>query len=143
MPSPAKDCIDRHPRQPVHPGTAQELQQQCLCLVIAVLGRQQAMAGIQPVSQRHVPGLAGGRLRTLARPRTCIDSQDGQGQIERGTHRPAMVSPGIGFHLQSVVDMNRPDRPVETLAQCGHGMQQHGGIQSATVGHLPGRRQWL
>jgi hypothetical protein len=60
------------------------------------------------------------------------------GHAEAPTHGYAMICPGAGLRMQTVIDVNGADGPGVTLTQLAQGMEQGVGVDATAVGDLYG-----
>jgi hypothetical protein len=66
MPAARQGTAHRHRGEALDPGSAKELQQQCLRLILGVMRSQQAFARCEVQREGPIPGLARSSLQRLA-----------------------------------------------------------------------------
>ncbi|MNQ89542.1 hypothetical protein D3C85_1048530 [compost metagenome] len=115
----------RHGRQPLHTGAAQQAKQQGLRLIVAMLRRQQNLAGSEPRTKSRITGPPRGALDTGAR--LHLHMLHLQRHSQRIAQATASRRPAIGNRLQAVMNMNGGKRRQRlALRETGQQMQQHG-----------------
>ena len=123
----------RHGSESGRSAATQQRQQQGLGLIVAVLGREEPLAGAQTVGERRPAGAPRGGLGALAAPRRGIDMTDLEGHAESLAGLAAVLGPPVGRLAETMMDMERGER-WQAVAQLGEQVQQHAGIHAAAVG---------
>jgi hypothetical protein len=128
-----------HARQAGRAGTAQQLQQHGLGLVVEVMGGEQQLdaVGAAHLAQGRVAQLAGSRF-DAAFPLPDRDVTVVEGDAERGRSSGAVIAPAIGIRAQPMVDVEGEQRHTGRLGCPMRQMQQHHGIEAATEGDRDG-----
>ena len=126
-----------HGGEPGNTGTAQQLQQHGLKLVVLVVGGEQHLVRPQGLRQRRVACQARRRLgRGTARTR-YEDAAHFEGHTERSGAAPAMRTPARGVRPQLVVDVHRPHLQAPA-PQPRERRQERGRVRAATEGDTGG-----
>jgi len=132
----------RHGRETVGTAATQQLQQQCLRLIVLMMGGKQTVAVGHQCGDGAVAGMARRRLGTLSRLGPGIDTQQGEGDRQFMAHRRAMLRPGGGSGLQAMIHMHgMKGRQPAVVFQLRGSMQQDMGIATAAVGQPPPRHR--
>jgi hypothetical protein len=129
----------------VHPATAQQLQQQGLGLVIAMVGGKQHLPLTQCLPEGQVAGMTRRRLQALHALPFDLHPVQRKRHGEAFAKCTALFRPFGGMRGKTVVDMQGGNLCAQLAAQTSHEMQQHGGIEPAAEGDqvTTGRRQRL
>ncbi|MDD4881983.1 MAG: hypothetical protein PHX10_10450 [Gallionellaceae bacterium] len=123
-------ALTGHGGQAVHPGAAQQAEQQGFGLVVEMVGQDDVihrLVGIGPVA-----GGAGRRLQAGGLGHD-LDPADGQGNAEPAAGAAAVLGPGVGVDRETVMDVYGGQAVAEVLAQARQQVQQDGGVQSAGI----------
>ena len=120
-----------HRRQALDTGTAQRLQQQCLGLVVTVMGRQQHLFWTGRIGQCVIARHARRSLRALAGSVHRIDLAGGQQDAQALAFAAAVLRPGGRLCLQPMIDMNGRRGAQARTAYHHEKIQQDAGIEAA------------
>ena len=136
----ATGCVNERPNQP--PGTepvkyayasdsrrstaAHQVQEQCLRLVVEVVGTQQPVTLTDMVPKGRVPRLSGGRFQAASVARVYLNGLERELDLERLAQLPAMLAPCGGVPLESMVDVNGQQRFAVFTSRLRKRVGQHG-----------------
>ena len=144
MPAAAPRPAHRHGAQSLQSGTAQQLQQDGLGLVLRVVRRQQAFPDPEFASQSQIPCIARRLFDRRAVGRHDGHRDHGERHAEPPAQRLAGLTQADRRRLQRVVDMNGAQRQITKSRQprLRQRRQQARGIRTAADGHdQTGRRR--
>ena len=115
-------------------GAAQQLQQEGLGLIIAVMGRQQRGFDAEFGGESRVASIAGSGFRAVAGRRPGIDFHHPKRNRQLIANASTMIAPTGRSCLQVVIDMDCRQCSLRSKrAIGGQQMQQHMGIQATAV----------
>lgn len=139
QPTATEPAPGRHGSQSAHTGTAQQAEQQRFGLIVAMLGRQQHLAFFEAHFDGGVACLP--RRLLQAAPRLDLHAHHLERNPKRRANAPAVLRPGIRRGLQTVMNMDRPQRGKRFAPRkVGQELQQHRGVEPAGERHAPTRR---
>ena len=115
-----------HAAQPLRAGTAQQLEQHGLGLVVAVLGGQQAFVRLQRGGQGGVACVARGGFQAVTAAALNLHRQHVAGDAKFRAEPPAVRGPRRAVGMQAVVDVQCAQSARARRRQLCQRVQQRG-----------------
>ncbi len=131
--------------QAAHAGTTLEGQQQCLQLIVLMMGGEQPLPGPQAGGQPLIAGFPGLGLQALAIATHQLHPLYHERHRQLLTHGFTMGHPAIGVRAQAVMHVQGAQHQPLLAGKLRRQHQQHCGIEPATEGNqqAPGTfRRW-
>ena len=131
---------ERHRCRTSYAGTAQQLQQQRLGLIVGVVRQRHKITRLR--GERRVAQLARRRFDAVPAQRRDIHMFDAQRDLVARAQIGAELRPRIGIRADAVVDMNCGKLPGEKRGEFVQQMQQHHRIHPAAQADQNGTARW-